>query len=124
LSMSQSQGQGDMQLPDIIMSQEELNKMMEEGMKQSESQQSKEGEGHKGKEGEKDGKEKGQNKEGQDGNNSGGRGEGFNNDLDGKLFEIYQQQQQLREALEKQLDKEGLGGAGQRLLREMEQVEM
>ena len=36
MSMSQGKGgQGDMQLPDIIMSQEELNKMMEEGLKKA-----------------------------------------------------------------------------------------
>ena len=36
MNPSPGQGQGDMQLPDIIMSQEELNKQMEEGMKKSE----------------------------------------------------------------------------------------
>lgn len=119
MSMSQGQGKSDMQLPDIIMNQEELNKMMEEGLKESESGKPKDADGE-GKEGEK-GKQ--QNK-GNKGNESGDKGDGMNNDLDGKLYEIYQQQQQLREALEKQLEKEGLGGAGQQLLKQMENVEL
>lgn len=116
MSMSQGQGKGDMQLPDIIMSQEELNKMMEEGMKESQS----------GKPNDKDGEGKenpnGKQSEGKEGKNSGA--DGFNNDLDGKLYEIYQQQQQLREALEKQLEKEGIGSAGQSLLKQMENIEL
>lgn len=116
MSMSQGQGKGDMQLPDIIMSQEELNKMMEEGMKESQS----------GKPNDKDGEgqenQNGKQGEGKDGKNLGA--DGFNNDLDGKLYEIYQQQQQLREALEKQLEKEGIGSAGQSLLKQMENIEL
>ncbi len=39
MSMSSGKGgQGEMQLPDIIMSQEELNKMMEDGMKKVEKE--------------------------------------------------------------------------------------
>src|SRR5690606_5961565 len=117
MSMSQGQGKGDMQLPDIIMSQEELNKMMEEGMKQGESGKPPEADGK-----EKDGDIGKQGNQGKDGNNDGG--EGLNNDLDGKLYEIYQQQQELREALEKQLEKEGMSGSGQRLLKQMEDVEL
>ncbi|OYX28449.1 MAG: hypothetical protein B7Z06_01560 [Flavobacteriales bacterium 32-35-8] len=123
MNMGKGQGQGDMQLPDIIMSQEELNKMMQEGMKEAESGQPKEGAGNKEGEGKEGEKGKGQSK-GKNGDNSGGEGEGLNNDLDGKLYEIYQQQQQLREALEKQLEKEGMSGSGQRLLKQMEDVEL
>lgn len=116
MSMSQGQGKGDMQLPDIIMNQEELNRMMEDGLKESESGKPKDADGE-GKEGEKD-------KQQSKGNESGGVGEGMSNDLDGKLYEIYQQQQQLREALEKQLEQEGMGNAGQQLLKQMENVEL
>ena len=43
--------------------------------------------------------------------------------MNGELFEIYKQQQQLRQQLENRLSKEGLGGAGGDLLREMEGIE-
>ena len=106
-------GDGDMQLPDIIMSQEELNKQMEEGLKKSE--EGKKSEGEKGNEGEKKG-----NKEGKQ---QGGEGEGNSEDSNGELFRIYQQQQQLRQALEDRLAKEGKDGVGGNLLKKMEQVE-
>ena len=44
--------------------------------------------------------------------------------LNGKLFEIYQQQQQLRKALEERLDREGKGDAGKNILKEMEDIEL
>ena len=110
MNPSPGQGQGgDMQLPDIIMSQEELNKQMEEGLKKSEEGQKKEGE---------------KGKEGQEGEQKEGEGEGGNSEeLNGELFRIYQQQQQLRQALEDKLGKEGKKGAGGNLLREMESIE-
>lgn len=122
LSMSAGQGgDGDMQLPDIIMSQEALNKMMEEGMKK----------GEKGKEGqgEKNGAQGKEDKPGQSGNDvkqNGGFGNGFSEDLNGELFEIYRQQQELRKALETQLLKDGQGskGRGNGLLKQMEEVEL
>jgi hypothetical protein len=110
-SMSMSQGKGgqkDMPMPDIIMSQEELNKMMEEGLKQSQEE-------GKGKNGEK-------NKNGQQ--QGEGEGQGENEGNQGQLYEIYQQQQQLREALEDQLEKNGMNGSGQRLIKQMEEVEL
>lgn len=113
--MNPSPGQGsggDMQLPDIIMSQEELNKQMEEGMKKSE--EGKKSEGDKGNEGEKEG-----SKEQQQGES----GEGSSEDSNGELFRIYQQQQQLRQALQDRLAKEGKEGVGGNLLKQMEQVE-
>ncbi|MDO5969142.1 hypothetical protein Q4Q35_04910 [Flavivirga aquimarina] len=141
LSMSPGKGgKGDMQLPDIIMSQEELNKMMEEGMKKGEKgkpdQKGKgqkdgekgekgEKEGEKGKDGEK-GNNEGKQGEGKDGKENGGEGEGTNEDMNGLLYEIYQQQQQLRQALEERLAKEGKGksGNGDALLRRMEDIEL
>ena len=115
-------GDGDMQLPDIIMSQEELNKQMEDGLKKGEKE-GKQNEGEEGKEGEKDGKEKGDGKQGQQGNQQ-GEGEGSNEDLNGELYRIYQQQQQIRQALEDRLSKEGLKGSGSNLLKKMEEIEM
>ena len=38
-------------------------------------------------------------------------------------MQIYQEQQQLREALEKELNKQGLGGSGQNALNQMKQIE-
>ena len=137
-SMSMSAGKGgdgDMQLPDIIMSQEELNKMMEEGMKKGKKGKPNEGEGKKEGEGEKedekgkdgksgkDGKEKGKEK-GENGKQSGGEGEGNSDEENELLFQIYQQQQQLRQALQDKIEKEGLGGNGDALVRKMEDIEL
>jgi hypothetical protein len=123
--MSPSPGQGgdgDMQLPDIIMSQEELNKQMEDGVKKGEKQGDKK-EGDKGDEGEKDGKENGKDALGNEGKQS-GEDEGFNEELNGELYKVYQQQQQLRQALEDRLSKEGLQGSGSNLLKKMEEIEL
>lgn len=131
LSMSAGKGgQGDMQLPDIIMSQEELNKMMEEGMKKGENGKPKsEGgkkEGEKGEDGDKgDNGEKGNEKgDGQKGNENGNTGEGTDDNLNGLLYQIYQQQQELRNALQDKLAKEGKGANGESLVRKMEEIEM
>ncbi|WP_445737308.1 hypothetical protein [Mariniflexile sp.] len=128
LNMSAGKGgQGDMQLPDIIMSQEQLNKMMEEGMKKGENGKPK-GEGvkkedEKGKDGEKGNKGDKQS-EGKDGNKSVGEGEGSNDELNGLLYQIYQQQQELRNALQEKLAKEGKSGNGDALVRKMEEIEL
>ncbi|NNC48901.1 MAG: hypothetical protein HKO01_00010 [Flaviramulus sp.] len=121
-------GEGDMQLPDIIMSQEELNKMMEQGMKKGENGKPKQGEGEKEGDGEKEGN-KGENgkegkQNGKDGKETVGEGEGTNEDLNGLLYEIYQQQQQLRQALEDKMAKEGFKGNSRSLLRRMEEIEL
>ncbi|OEK06058.1 hypothetical protein A8C32_18670 [Flavivirga aquatica] len=143
MSSSKGKGKGEMQLPDIIMSQEELNKMMEQGMKKEGNGKPKDGEGKKegDKKGDKEGKgekegdkgkegkkgSKGEKQgEGKEGGKSGGEGEGTNEDLNGELYKIYQQQEQLRNALEKRLAKEGKGkaGNGNALVKQMEQIEM
>lgn len=115
-------------LPDIIISQEELNKMMEEGLKQSESGKPKEGkEGKEGEEGEsKEGKSGKDGEQGEGQQNGQGDGEDFNGDedLNGKLFEIYQQQQKLRQALEDKIGKDGNVGKISDLIKQMEEVEM
>ncbi|WP_298901133.1 DUF4175 family protein [uncultured Psychroserpens sp.] len=137
-SMGQGQGQGE-QLPDIIMSQEELNKKMEEGMKKGdkgkkpkEGENGEQGEGQNEQDGEngnpKDGKNGKDGKEGKqqgDGEGQGeGEGEGNSEDINGELYEIYQRQQQLRQALENRLGKEGKKGLGGELLKQMEEIEL
>src|SRR5690606_19016926 len=93
-------GEGDMQLPDIIKKQDELSKKMEEGMKKGEQ-------------------------EGQEGNKGGSQGgEGVEGEGDaGMLYEIYKEQQMLREALQKQLEKQGMGGVGQNAAKQMQEIE-
>jgi hypothetical protein len=119
---SPGQGKGGgMQLPDIIMSQEELNKQMEEGTKKGEKGKPKDGEGKEKGEGEK-GKE-GKGKQGEGGNEQ-GDGEGSNEEMNGELYEIYQRQQQLRNALENKLGEAGKTVQGKQLLDKMEDIEL
>jgi len=120
MSASPSQGQGmEMQLQDIIMSQEELNEkmgeMVQEGEQNKESNQGQEQEGENGE----------RQQEGENGTQQ--QGEGMSEELNGELFEIYQQQQQLRQALEQQLNdimSDEKNAAGENLLRQMEEVEL
>jgi hypothetical protein len=124
----QGQGAG-MQLPDIIKKQESLAEKMKKGMKKGE----KPGEGQEGKEGEKPGQGQQGSKEGKgqkggqsgqsQGNEKGGE-QGQDGEGDAKaIMEIYKEQQQLREALEKELKKQGVGGNGQNALDQMKQIE-
>jgi hypothetical protein len=116
----------DLQLPDIIKSQEELQKMMGEGQgkgskpgenpgqggQQGNSEGGAEGEGQGEGEGEGEGggKGKGRGKDGQDpagagdkeGNGAGAQG--FSEADYSRFYEIYKRQQQIRMELEKQLD--------------------
>lgn len=106
-------GKGDMQLPDIIQKQEGLSKKMKDG---KDGKDGKKGEGKDGQP-QPGGQKKGQGQ---------GQGEGENGDQEGdaeKLLEIYKEQQQLRESLQKALDKQGMGGNGQNALREMKEIE-
>ena len=119
------QGQG-MQLPDIIKKQEALGDKMKGGMKkgqkpgesQSPGQGQKPGQGQEGKSGKS-------GKEGQLGSTPGSSGE---NGQDGEgdaraIMEIYKEQQQLRESLQRELAKKGMGGSGQSALDQMKQIE-
>ncbi|WP_162126835.1 DUF4175 family protein [Flavobacterium phycosphaerae] len=125
------QGEG-MQLPDIIKKQDGLGEMMQKGMKKGQKPGEKPGDGKEGNQGEKPGGQQG-NKggKGQNGGNSGqGKGnekggeEGQDGEGDAKaIMEIYKEQQQLREALEKELKKQGMGGNGQNTLDQMKQIE-
>ena len=107
MGMGSGQGnQPDMQLPDIIQSQEQLNQQMQDAMQQQSGRE----------------KNKEQSGEEQNGDNSGAQGE---EDAE-QLYEIYKEQQQLRRLLEQQLqDKNGTGENGdtEKLLKEMEQIE-
>lgn len=115
-------GSGGMQLPDIIMSQEELNKQMQEGLDKQQKGESGEGESGEGKDGESgaEGSEGSEGKEGQ----SQGDGDQNSEEMNGLLYEIYQEQQKLREALEKRLEKDGIGSEGKQLLKQMENIEL
>ncbi len=114
------QGQG-FQLPDIIKKQGELGEKMKQGMK------GKSGEGEKGesgKKGESKGGKNGQSKSGQgkQGQSEGKEGMGQEGS-NGELYEIYKQQQQLRDALEDKIREAGLGPDAKRLAKEMEDLE-
>lgn len=110
------QGQG-MQLPDIIQKQQGLGEKMKDGMKKGDKPGEKGGEGKDGKSG-KDGKPK----DGKGGGQQGEGGEDGEGDA-GKVLEIYKEQVRLREALQKALEKEGMGGNGQNALNQMKQIE-
>nr|WP_294935114.1 DUF4175 family protein [uncultured Flavobacterium sp.] len=98
------QGSG-MQLPDIIKQQEGLSEKMKKGMKKGEQP----GEGEPSKNGKKGSKE---GEGGQDGEGNAG-----------EVLEIYKEQQRLREALQKALEKEGMGGMGQNAAKQMKDIE-
>ncbi len=117
-SPGSGQGKMKMQLQDIIMSQEELNKMMEDGLKKG-------GKSQDGKPEDKSGDKKGDQGEQKNGQHvQEGFGEGENDSMNGLLYEIYQEQQKLRQALEEQLSKNRDNGSSTGLLRKMEEVEM
>lgn len=112
------QGKG-MQLPDIIKKQDGLGEKMKEGMNKESKpgQGNKPGQGEKGKSG-KEGKSGSENGQGQ------GSKEGEDREGNAKvIFEIYKEQKQLREALQNELNKKGLGGTGQGTLDQMKDIE-
>ena len=146
LMPGQGQGQGaDFQLPDIIQSQEELNQKMrqkgssgqQEGKSEGESEGDSPGEDGKrdAKEGEQGSPSEGKDgggKQRQGGGQNGKEGEGASgNDGLGEedyseFFEIYKEQQQIRQRLEKQLEdmiNESDRKLGERIAREMELFE-
>lgn len=100
-----------MQLLDIIKQQEGLGDKMKEGMKPGEKPGDKLGE----KSGQ--GKHKGQSVE------NGEEGENGSEGNAGKVLEILKEQRQLRDALQKALEKEGLTGQGQNALNQMKDIE-
>ncbi|CAM4080477.1 hypothetical protein [Gillisia hiemivivida] len=107
-------GQG-MQLPDIIKAQEGLNKEMEEGLKEGEGKPKQNGkdkpgeDGDDGKDGDKEGQGEGEDRLGEEGS--------------AKLYEIFKEQQQLRQQLEDKLREAGLDKKNADVLSEMERIE-
>src|SRR5690606_21168434 len=124
---SPGSGGGEFQLPDIIEKQGGLSEKRKEGMKKG--KKGKKGEGEVEGEGDGSGDGNGQNgengRDGQKGNEKGGNkdGEGNSEDVNGEIFEIYKQQQELRNQLQDRLSKEGLKGNGGNLLKKMEGIE-
>jgi hypothetical protein len=105
------QGKSGAQLPDIIKQQEGLGQKMKDGMKPGE------------KPGDKPGEKPGQGKQkGQSGQN-GEDGENGSEGNAGKVLEILKEQRQLRDALQKALEKEGMTGQGQNVLNQMKDIE-
>lgn len=98
-----------MQLPDIIQSQEQLGEKMQQGMYPGEGEEPKDGEG--------DGKDGDQNGEQEIGSDR------LDEKMDGELYEIFKEQQMLRQQLEDKLKERGLDKKNSGLLREMENVE-
>ena len=115
-----------MQLPDIIKKQQGLGEKMKKGMKKGEKPgEGQEGQGQEGQKGSNGQKgEKGQNGHGgnQKGDGNGEKGQDGEGDAK-QIMEIYKEQQQLREALEDELKKQGVGGNGQNALDQMKQIE-
>jgi len=109
-------GDGDgMQLPDIIKKQEGLAEKMKDGMKKGQKPGDKPGQGKQGEKGEKGKSGKGSGSEGENGEDGEGDAQA--------IMEIYKEQKQLREALQNELNKRGLGGNGQNALDQMKQIE-
>lgn len=109
------------QLPDIIKKQEGLSEKLKDGMKPGKSPGNKPGQGKEGQG--KDGKNKGgQNPSGSGTNNGGQDGNEGEGDAQ-SIMEIFKEQQQLRESLQNELNKNGLGGLGQSTLDQMKQIE-
>ncbi|MCD8417002.1 hypothetical protein J2Q11_01045 [Tenacibaculum finnmarkense genomovar finnmarkense] len=108
-------------LPDIIKKQSELMKKMQDAMKKKKGGKSKNGKGGK-KKGNKPGEKEGGNK----------KGDGQGEKLNGELYQIYKEQAQLRQQLEKALQEQKKQGAGhgkgknkstEKAIKKMEQLE-
>ena len=130
-------GQG-MQLPDIIQKQKGLGDKMKEGMKQGQKPgEGKEGQSGEGKQGQGKESKQGQGKGSQGKNGEGKNGQGSKNGGEGKdgengddgegdaeaIMEIYKEQVKLREALQKELAKQGLDSQGKSVIDQMKASE-
>ncbi|MEC7265542.1 MAG: hypothetical protein VXW38_17500, partial [Bacteroidota bacterium] len=138
-NMNPSQGNGggsDFQLPDIIKGQQELQEKMQGSGKEgqpTQQQGEQNGKEGQGKEGEQDtkgeGQKQGEGKEGKDGKNgsaSGQSGNGLEEMNLNEVYEIYKEQQFLREKLEEQLNdmiKKSDQDLTKKLLQQMEDFE-
>ena len=117
------QGQGEMQLPDIIMSQEELEKQADHMLNGEKEGQSF---GNQNQNNASD-RNKGKGSTSGDSSKNGGDSESDQysdpEESTASLFQLYKQQQQLRQQLENILKKEGLSGQGKNTLESMEKIE-
>jgi hypothetical protein len=103
-----------MQLPDIIKKQQSLADKMKEGLKKGE------------KPGDKSGDKPGQNKSNSNGKESKKDADVEGSDGEGNakaIMDIYREQKQLREALENELKKQGIGGLGINALSQIKAIE-
>ncbi len=107
--MGSGQGKGNsFSLPDIIKKQKGLSEKMKKGMKKGQ----KPGKGNEGGKQQKEGKT-GRDKQG-----------GNKEQMTGEQYQLYQEQNALRNALQEILNKEGKSGAaGQKALQQMEELE-
>lgn len=143
----QGAGEG-MQLPDIIQKQQGLGQKMKDGMQSGSKPGEKPGSapgdkpgqgkkpGQQGQSGGEGGKGQqgkgGSSGQGSNGSSGGGNGQGQGNrDGDARdgesdaqaIMEIYKEQRQLREALERELRKQGMSGNGQAAINQMKDIE-
>ena len=110
------------QLPDIIKKQGELSQQMKQAMKKG--QQGKQGKGEGGSKGE--GKSSGKGGERGSGKSSNGKGQrgagGYGEEMSKEIFEIYKQQEVLRQQLKDRLAEDGFTPAEKGILNEMEEM--
>jgi hypothetical protein len=125
----QGEGQG-FQLSDIIKSHEELSKKMGEQGKKKGQQQGEgntQGQQENGKDGQNSNQQQNQGKDGgssgQDGKNGDQKSPGLSEEMSGELFEIYKQQQALRDQLEDRIEELGLKKDAQNLDKSLDQLE-
>ena len=132
----QGQGQGDMQLPDIIMSQEDLQKQAEQMMNGKKEGSEKSNEKREQGSSEQSG-ENGKNENSSSGESTGNKPDGSSpsegqSEIDQygdpeesseALFQLYKQQQEIRQNLENILKKEGLLEKGKSTLDTLEELE-
>ena len=108
-NMGQGKGQGkpDFALPDIIKKQQGLSEQMKEGIEKANQNK---------------GKQKGNGKEGEkEGSGSGGE---RNEQMSGEQYQIYQEQQRLREQLQQLMNESGTRGSnGNKALDKMKELE-
>lgn len=130
------QGQGDMQLPDIIMSQEDLQKQAEQMMNGKKEGSEKSNEKREQGSSEQSG-ENGKNENSSSRESTGNKPDGSSpsegqsktdqygdpEESSEALFQLYKQQQELRQNLENILKKEGLLGEGKSTLDALEKLE-
>ena len=131
MELSPGQGQGDMQLPDIIMSQEQLQKdaenSMSKGSEGSPSNETSEKQGKEGVQGKSESEKPGKSEKrsANKGKSDGSKGEGyFDSEESGEsIMNLYKKQQKLRNALELLLKEKGFVPAAENILTNMKKIE-